>query len=357
MGDRSREVARAMDGLEHSLQLLALTGVEDKLQEDVPATVESLRHAGVRVWMLTGDKIETAQCVAISAGLKGRHQGVKTLNSKELDGAEAVLHELERFGEGPPDTVLTLDGAVLQICLASFPSEFINIAAMAPAVICCRCSPTQKAAVVRLIKEVTGTRTCAIGDGGNDVSMILEADVGVGIVGKEGKQASLAADYSVPSFCYARRLLLWHGRNAYQRSAKLAQFVVHRGLIIATIQTIFSLIFYCIPLSIFQGWLIVGYATYYTMAPVFALVLDLQLPEEIVFLFPELYNSLRTGRIMSTKTFFGWVWLSVYQGTVIMLGPCSCSSRSSLTSSPSPSHRSSSLNSSTALPKSPRGTL
>eukprot|EP00921_Rhytidocystis_pertsovi_P024788 GHVQ01039904.1.p1 GENE.GHVQ01039904.1~~GHVQ01039904.1.p1 ORF type:complete len:337 (-),score=33.48 GHVQ01039904.1:34-969(-) len=204
--------------------------------------------------------------------------------------------------------------------MTHFPQYFIVVAAQAPSVVCCRCSPTPKAEVVTAISKYTQRRTCAIGDGGNDVSMILAAHVGVGIVGKEGKQASLAADFSVVNFSVLKRLLLWHGRNSYQRSAQLSQFVIHRGLIIAIIQVLFSSIFFFIPVAIFQGWLQVGYATYYTTAPVFSMVLDVELPESVVFMFPELYQSLKTGRVMSTKTFFGWVWKSIYQGAVIMMG-------------------------------------
>ena len=93
----------------------------------------------------------------------------------------------------------------------------MELACAAPSVVCCRCSPTQKATVVSLIQQHTGKRTAAIGDGGNDVSMIQAADVGIGIVGKEGKQASLAADWSFTQFCHVSRLLLVHGRNSYKR--------------------------------------------------------------------------------------------------------------------------------------------
>lgn len=126
-----------------------------------------------------------------------------------------------------------------------------------PAVVACRCSPTQKADVAKLIREFSKKTVCCIGDGGNDVSMIQAADVGesstgvigtdppgIGIVGKEGKQASLAADFSINQFSYLAKLLLWHGRNSYQRSAKLSQFVIHRGLIISVIQAVFSSIFF-----------------------------------------------------------------------------------------------------------------
>lgn len=114
----------------------------------------------------------------------------------------------------------------------------------------------------------------------------------MGIVGKEGKQASLAADFSVTQFSYLTKLLLWHGRNSYRRSAKLAQFVIHRGLIISIMQAVFSAIFYFAPIALYQGWLMVGYATIYTMAPVFSLVLDRDVNEDLALLYPELYKEL-----------------------------------------------------------------
>ena len=116
--------------------------------------------------------------------------------------------------------------------------------------------------------------------------------LGVGIVGKEGKQASLAADFSVTQFSHLTKLLLWHGRNSYKRSAKLAQFVIHRGLVISIMQCVFSAIFYFAPIALYQGWLLVGYATVYTMAPVFSLVLDRDVNEDVALLYPELYKEL-----------------------------------------------------------------
>jgi phospholipid-translocating ATPase len=172
---------------------------------------------------------------------------------------------------------------------------------------------------VRLIKRFTKLQTAAIGDGGNDVSMIQAADVGIGIVGKEGKQASLAADFSIEKFHYIGRLIIWHGRNSYKRSARLGQFVIHRGLIISFIQAVFSSLFYFAAIAIYNGWLMVGYATWYTTLPVFSLVLDTDVTEEIAFQFPELYRELQKGRALSFKTFFTWVLKSVYQGGVIMV--------------------------------------
>jgi phospholipid-translocating ATPase len=123
-------------------------------------------------------------------------------------------------------------------------------------------------------------------------AILTLAAAGVGIVGKEGKQASLAADFSVTQFSHLTKLLLWHGRNSYRRSAKLAQFVIHRGLIISVMQAVFSSIFYFAPIALYQGWLMVGYATIYTMAPVFSLVLDRDLNEDLALSYPELYKEL-----------------------------------------------------------------
>lgn len=131
--------------------------------------------------------------------------------------------------------------------------------------------------------------------------MIQAADVGVGIVGKEGKQASLAADFSITQFSHLTKLLLWHGRNSYKRSAKLSQFVIHRGLIISVMQAVFSAMFYFAPIALYQGMLIVGYATIYTNAPVFSLVLDQAVNEEIAMIYPELYKDLTKVRNMRMK--------------------------------------------------------
>ncbi|KIJ07873.1 hypothetical protein PAXINDRAFT_177648 [Paxillus involutus ATCC 200175] len=302
--------------LERELELLGLTGVEDKLQDEVRSSLELLRNAGIKIWMLTGDKIETARCIAISTKLVARNQYIHEV--AKLKTSDQARDELE-FLQSKLDCCLVIDGDSLQLCLNLYKNEFIEITTKLSAVVACRCSPTQKADVARLIRHHTKKRVCCIGDGGNDVSMIQAADVGVGIVGKEGKQASLAADFSVTQFSHLTKLLMWHGRNSYRRSAKLAQFVIHRGLIISVMQAVFSAIFYYAPIALYQGWLMIGYATIYTMAPVFSLVLDTDVNEDLALIYPELYKELTKGRALSYKTFFQWLMISVYQGAAIMI--------------------------------------
>lgn len=306
------------DYLEHNLELLGVTGVEDKLQKDVKSSLELLRNAGIKIWMLTGDKVETARCVAVSAKLVSRTQFIHTITHlSTASGSSAALDTLSLLRSKPETTALLIDGDSLSYFLTYHRQDFISVAVLLPAVIACRCSPTQKADVATLIRQFTRKRVLCIGDGGNDVSMIQAADVGVGIVGKEGRQASLAADFSITTFHHLTKLLVWHGRNSYKRSAKLAQFVIHRGLIISVCQTFYSIATQLQPHALYRDWLLVGYATVYTMAPVFSLVLDKDVDEGLANLYPELYKELTTGRSLSYRSFFVWVAVSIYQGGII----------------------------------------
>ncbi|XP_023389849.1 probable phospholipid-transporting ATPase IIA [Pteropus vampyrus] len=253
--DRSLKVATVIESLEMEMELLCLTGVEDQLQADVRPTLEILRNAGIKVWMLTGDKLETATCTAKNAHLVTRNQDIHVFRLVTNRG-EAHL-ELNAFRR-KHDCALVISGDSLEVCLKYYEYEFMELACQCPAVVCCRCAPTQKAQIVRLLQERTGKLTCAVGDGGNDVSMIQESDCGVGVEGKEGKQAALASDFSITQFKHLGRLLMVHGRNSYKRSAALSQFVIHRSLCISTMQAVFSSVFYFASVPLYQGFLIIG---------------------------------------------------------------------------------------------------
>merc|ERR1712137_692490 len=172
---------------------------------------------------------------------------------------EEVKTILENFSQ-MTETVMIIDGNTLQLCLDNCRTDFWNYTRQAPVVVCCRCSPTQKAEVVETIKmHAKNERIAAIGDGGNDVSMI---------------QAALAADYSISQFSHVAQLFLWHGRNSYQRSAAMSQVIIHRGMVISFIQAIFCAVFFMSPVTIYTGMLVFGYSCWYTMLPVFSLVVD-----------------------------------------------------------------------------------
>lgn len=148
---------------------------------------------------------------------------------------------------------------------------FLTLANSLSSVCCCRCAPSQKREITSAVKK-TGCRVLGIGDGGNDVGMIEEAHIGVGISGKEGKQAALASDYSITEFKHVVKLLLWHGRMIYTTTSKMSKFIIHRGLIIAIMQFSFIVMFYFIDVPLFNGFLMFGYATIFTSFPVISIV-------------------------------------------------------------------------------------
>lgn len=272
--NRAENTRKVIELLEKDMEFLGITGVEDKLQVDVRVSIESIRNAGIQFWMLTGDKIETAMCIAISTSLKTNQQEFFVM--RDMSDVQIIERRLVEFGnhlnKSRDLTVLVIDGQSISTVTKYNEEMFFSLACKVPTVIACRCSPTQKAYITDRIKFYTKKKTLGIGDGGNDVGMILTADVGVGIVGKEGKQAALASDFSINRFKDVVNLLLWHGRNSYRRGAVMAQFVIHRGLIISIMQIYFSVMYHFSAVPQFGGFLMLGYGTIFTMFPVFSLV-------------------------------------------------------------------------------------
>ncbi len=169
---REELTMEAIESIEGEMEYLGITGVEDKLQDDVMLTIETLRSAGIQVWMLTGDKIETAKCIAISAGLKSKRQQI--FEMKEIGNALEINLKLNEFEKKISSSMLIIDGGTLSVVLQSVGTEerFFEIAKNAPSVCICRCSPTQKAIVAKKIQLYTKKRIACVGDGGNDVAMI-----------------------------------------------------------------------------------------------------------------------------------------------------------------------------------------
>eukprot|EP00917_Polyrhabdina_sp_WS-2016_P000211 GHVP01000406.1.p1 GENE.GHVP01000406.1~~GHVP01000406.1.p1 ORF type:complete len:1031 (-),score=162.48 GHVP01000406.1:363-3398(-) len=300
--------------LERDLELLAITGVEDKLQDDLVPTLESLKNAGIKIWVLTGDKIETATCIAISSKLVLRGQRIMTVRNLETEKTETFLYNLKTR----LDSCLIIDGDSVALIIKKSRRRFIELASKLSCVVCCRCSPTQKAQITLSVKEITKKVVCSIGDGGNDVSMIFASDVGVGIAGKEGMQASLAADFSIERFSYLKRLLLWHGRNSYTQMGSLVLGIIYRGIILSVAQVLYLSSFYMAPVPLFKGFMLIGYVMLYTSFPFISILLDYDVKEETVFLYPELYVELAKGRLLNFKRFFYTLSIGIFQGTVII---------------------------------------
>lgn len=387
---------------ENAFDLLGLTGVEDLLQEEVRVSLECLANAGIKVWMLTGDKVETATSIAMSSKLfnrttnycvvkkKDSHTAKNESNRDLIDainveipvdnevsafyrtecnkdlflrnriesgfinrdagfyGNRIINNYANDFRNGMGSTLevgatasnfyitenevanhniiasistrsgLVIDGDSLAYFLEKHPDEFIKAVASFP-VVGCRCTPRQKAMVAEQLGRVTGKRVCCVGDGGNDVAMITTAHIGVGIVGKEGSSAALAADYALVRFCDILPLLLYHGRWSYKATARLANLVIHRGTVIFVLQAIFCYLFQLCPVSIYDGYLLMGYSTVYTFAPILATVFSCDVTVAKALQFPELYRELSVNNYFDIHTFLVYFYLALWQGSLIML--------------------------------------
>jgi len=239
--DKSRCLSEMAIELEQGpgLQLLGATAIGDQLQDEVPETIERLRQQAIVVWVLTGDKMETAINIGRACKLL-----TASMSNIEIDGdAEEIrrrLTDAKETGNDEHEQALTITGAALAVVLSddSMPDLFYRVTMDCRSVLCCRVTPAQKAEVVELVKTkhrlMTGDHpvTLSIGDGANDVSMITAAHVGVGLSGKEGAQAARAADFAISEFKFLRRLVFLHGRESYRRNAIVIAYNFYKNILL-----------------------------------------------------------------------------------------------------------------------------
>ncbi|XP_058212425.1 phospholipid-transporting ATPase 2 isoform X2 [Rhododendron vialii] len=322
--DREWRVAEVCQRLEHGFEILGVAAIEDRLQDGVPETITTLRRAGINFWMLTGDKQSTALQIALSCNLvspepKGQ---LLLINGKTDDevcrSLERVLLTMRITSSEPKDVAFVIDGWALEIALRHYRKAFTELAILSRTAICCRVTPSQKAQLVDIIKSCE-YKTLAIGDGGNDVRMIQQADIGVGISGREGLQAARAADYSIGKFRFLKRLILVHGRYSYNRTAFLSQYSFYKSLLICFIQIFFSFISGVSGTSLFNSVSLMAYNTFYTSIPVLVSVLDKDLSERTVMQHPQILFYCQAGRLLNPSTFAGWFGRSLYHAIVVFV--------------------------------------
>lgn len=222
--DRQKRIEEAAELIEQGFDLAGATAIEDKLQAGVPETIDKLRRANIKVWMLTGDKRETAVNIAHSARICKTFSQVYIIDVTKGDMQEALASTLVEVGRGMiAHSVVVIDGHTLSIVEEdeTLSAMFFDLAVRADSIICCRASPSQKANLVKCIRNTVPTAvTLAIGDGANDIAMIQASHVGIGISGREGLQAARTSDYSIAQFRFLQRLLFVHGRWNYLRTGK-----------------------------------------------------------------------------------------------------------------------------------------
>jgi len=330
--------------IELGMEMLGITAIEDRLQDEVPEVIAQLAEAGIVVWMLTGDKEETAimigrSCYLLLADTKlfmlvgsknGSGATTPSGKSDEFNNSLKAIYEdiVNHWVEGatldePSGYKDDATGQIISIALVmdgptfgSFKPKnedqvkwFLHIGKCVRSVIACRLTPNQKQAVVQTVKENSFPKaTClGIGDGANDVSMILEADVGVGIFGKEGRQAANNADFAIGQFKFLRRLLLVHGRWNYVRQSQAFLYSLHKNAVIT-----FMLFWYTYMTSVsgtspFQSWVYSGYNLVLGLPAVFYGILDRDLSAEFVLKHPQTYSTGKHNVHLSSGSVMSWI--------------------------------------------------
>ncbi|KAM7415669.1 hypothetical protein PAMA_017953 [Pampus argenteus] len=350
LDDREDKLEQLYEEIEKDLLLLGATAIEDKLQDGVPQTIEQLSKADIKIWVLTGDKQETAENIGYSCNLLReemndvfiisgnspedvRQELRNARTSMKPDTAEDAVFLQERtLGNGVKairDEVvngeygLVINGHSLAYALErGMELEFLRTACMCKAVICCRVTPLQKAQVVELVKKYKQAVTLAIGDGANDVSMIKVAHIGVGISGQEGMQAVLSSDYSFAQFRFLERLLLVHGRWSYLRMCKFLRYFFYKNFTFTFVH--FWYAFFCgfSAQTVYDEWFITFYNLVYTALPVLGMSLfDQDVNDKWSFQHPQLYVPGQLNIYFSKTTFFKCALHSCYSSLVLFFIP------------------------------------
>ncbi|KAL7748762.1 phospholipid transporting ATPase [Sorochytrium milnesiophthora] len=323
--DREEAIEAVATTIEQQLQLLGATAIEDKLQDDVPLTIHRLLSAGIKVWVLTGDKLETAVTIGFSCNLL---QKSMTLIIVQGDTFEAVHQQLRDslttlFDEGMHDDVnshyaLVIDGSSLRWALHEENKLlFLEVGCRCKSVICCRVSPVQKAQVVALVRKELNCLSLAVGDGANDVSMIQEANIGVGIAGVEGYQAVMASDYAISQFKFLQRLLLVHGRWNYRRVSLMNLTFFYKNIIWALV--LFWSQFYngFSADIVFEYSYINYYNTFFTILPSLIVgIFDQDVHDHVALRYPGLYRMGISQKLYNAPRFWLFILDAVWQSLV-----------------------------------------
>ncbi|XP_039944186.1 phospholipid-transporting ATPase ID isoform X4 [Hirundo rustica] len=347
---REDHLARLYDEVEHDMMLLGATAIEDKLQQGVPETIAILTLANIKIWVLTGDKQETAVNIGYSCKmltddmtevfvvtghtvLEVREE-LRKAREKMMDASRSVCNgfsyqkklssKLTSVLEAiAGEYALVINGHSLAHALeADMEVEFLETACACKAVICCRVTPLQKAQVVELVKKYKKAVTLAIGDGANDVSMIKTAHIGVGISGQEGIQAVLASDYSFSQFKFLQRLLLVHGRWSYLRMCKFLCYFFYKNFAFTMVHFWFG--FFCgfSAQTVYDQYFITLYNIVYTSLPVLAMgVFDQDVPEQRSMEYPKLYEPGQLNLLFNKREFFICIAQGIYTSILMFFIP------------------------------------
>mmetsp|Transcript_42587 Transcript_42587/g.97679 ORF Transcript_42587/g.97679 Transcript_42587/m.97679 type:complete len:1123 (+) Transcript_42587:130-3498(+) len=349
--NRQEQLDEVGEQVEQGMMLHGITGVEDRLQDQVGDTIVSLTQAGIKVWMLTGDKTETAINIGIATGLLEPVAGDTRpmFVTAEMENDQGVFEQAkmesklnrdaqkakEAMQAGTMFEALVMDGKCLEVALQPQNADnFVAIARVCRTVICCRVSPKQKGAVVRLIKTTQKAITLAIGDGANDCNMIQSADVGIGIRGLEGLQAFNTSDYGITQFRFLQTLLLIHGRWFYRRIALLVNYTFYKNIVVVLPQYFLGAVSMFSGQKYYNDIMYQVYNVLHTMLPIVIFgILEQDVGRTLSVKYPELYKAGHDREYLKLRVSAIWLMQGLWHAIVCFWVPYLTLSNGNITSS------------------------
>ena len=347
--------------MEIGLSLLGATAIEDKLQIGVPDAIADLARAGIKLWVLTGDKEDTAINIGFACKLlrddmfeaiirgewsnaeecQARGVGIECVGTMKTEAQ--LKDEIVSIRKSLPANsmkYIVVDGKALDVCLdapvlrakekgnnidlpiqVSIYKELLKLTVLCDAVVCCRVSPLQKALMVSLVKDNSvGLKTLAIGDGANDVPMIQTAHIGVGIAGQEGMQAVRASDVAIGQFRFLRRLTMVHGRANYRRAALMVCYMFYKNIVLCLAPFFYKAYYQTTEDGISRFIGVTFYNTVHTAWPILLIAFyDFDVSPTNSERYPRLYHSGPAKSRFNVRVFLFWVLLSFVHSFIIFV--------------------------------------
>lgn len=317
-----KKIDSIVSSVEANLNVLGVTAIDDQLQPDVPSTLESLMSAGIKVWMLTGDKTDTAKSIAYSCKListtnilDSKALVLEVPENSSIAEIRPLLSQFIQTASSSSNSKYSLIVSSRELSLITsmnLSRRFFRLASKCQSVICARVTPHQKSEMISLIKSHDYGTVLAIGDGANDVKMITKADVGVGIMGAEGSHAARASDYSIMQFSHLKKLLLVHGRESYRKNSLVVCYNFYKNALFVVPQFWMGMLNFFSGQTLYDRWIYQFFNPIFTCLPIIWYgIYDIEMDPKELMSKPIYYVQGMISKLFHFKRFWKWMFCGI----------------------------------------------
>ena len=323
-------IYKLYEEIENDIILIGATAIEDELQYKADETINKFINIGIKICMLTGDKLETSKNIATSCKLITPDMELihveynKIIDYNPTKNLKIYLNSLKMKIDDNNNKkyCLLINGDTLVNILASEETikVFSELFVKCNSIICSRVDPKQKAKMVNIIKSTNSGVCLAIGDGANDIGMITEANVGIGIHGIEGSEAARVSDYSINQFYHLQKLLLYHGREAYRKNSYYILYNFYKNIIFVSPMFFFGFINFFSGVTLYEPFLHQLYNVFYSIFPIFYFsIFDREYESDFLLENPNYYIQGMNDECFNILIFIRYMFFGFLDGLLLMI--------------------------------------